>query len=63
VSNLSIQRPIEPGGSNEPEEKAARLAALHVKGAPLQLFNVRDAGSAKSILDARAKAIATPQED
>jgi hypothetical protein len=22
-------------------EKAARLAALHVKGAPLQLFNVR----------------------
>ena len=44
-------------------KKAALLTTLHVKGPLLQLFNVRDAGSAKSILDARAKAIATPQED
>ena len=40
-------------------EKAARFAELHVKGAPLLLFNAWDAGSAKSILDAGAKAIAT----
>src|SRR6202048_4025915 len=39
--------------------KAARFAELHVKGAPLLLYNVWDAGSAKSILDAGAKAIAT----
>ena len=40
-------------------EKAARFAALHVKGAPLLLYNAWDAGTAKSILDAGAKAIAT----
>jgi hypothetical protein len=39
--------------------KAARFAELHVKGAPLLLYNAWDAGSAKSILDAGAKAIAT----
>ena len=39
--------------------KAARFAALHVKGAPLLLYNAWDAGSAQSILDAGAKAIAT----
>jgi len=40
-------------------EKAARFAALHVKGAPLLLYNAWDAGSAKSIVEAGAKAIAT----
>jgi 2-methylisocitrate lyase-like PEP mutase family enzyme len=40
-------------------EKAARFAALHVKGAPVLLYNAWDAGSAQSILDAGAKAIAT----
>jgi 2-methylisocitrate lyase-like PEP mutase family enzyme len=40
-------------------EKAARFAELHVKGAPLLLYNAWDAGSAKSILGAGAKAIAT----
>jgi 2-methylisocitrate lyase-like PEP mutase family enzyme len=40
-------------------EKAARFAALHVKGAPLLLYNAWDAGSAQSILDAGAQAIAT----
>jgi 2-methylisocitrate lyase-like PEP mutase family enzyme len=40
-------------------EKAARFAALHVRGAPLVLYNAWDAGSAKSILSAGAKAIAT----
>jgi len=40
-------------------EKAARFFELHVKGAPLVLYNAWDAGSAKSILDAGAQAIGT----
>jgi 2-methylisocitrate lyase-like PEP mutase family enzyme len=40
-------------------EKARRFAELHVVGAPLVLYNAWDAGSAKSIADAGAKAIAT----
>src|SRR5262249_31348840 len=40
-------------------DKARRFAELHVKSAPLLLFNAWDAGSAKSILAAGAKAIAT----
>ena len=40
-------------------EKAKRFAELHVKGKPLLLYNAWDAGSAKSILDAGAQAIAT----
>jgi len=40
-------------------EKAVRFAGLHVKGAPLLLYNAWDAGSAKAIRDAGAKAIAT----
>ena len=40
-------------------DKAERFAELHVKGAPLLLYNAWDAGSAKSILAAGAQAIAT----
>src|ERR1700676_774532 len=40
-------------------EKVARFAELHVKGAPLILYNAWDAGSAKAIVEAGAKAIAT----
>jgi 2-methylisocitrate lyase-like PEP mutase family enzyme len=40
-------------------ERAKRFAALHVKGAPLLLFNAWDAGSAKAIVEAGAKAVAT----
>jgi len=40
-------------------EKVARFSELHVKGAPLMLYNAWDAGSAKSILDAGAQAIGT----
>jgi 2-methylisocitrate lyase-like PEP mutase family enzyme len=40
-------------------EKAARFAEFHVRGAPLLLYNAWDAGTAKAILDAGAKAIAT----
>ena len=40
-------------------EKAKRFAELHVKGKPLLLYNAWDAGSAKAILAAGARAIAT----
>jgi 2-methylisocitrate lyase-like PEP mutase family enzyme len=40
-------------------EKAKRFAGLHVKGKPLLLYNAWDAGSAKAILAAGSKAIAT----
>jgi 2-methylisocitrate lyase-like PEP mutase family enzyme len=40
-------------------EKAELFAKLHVKGNPLVLYNAWDAGSAKAILGAGAKAIAT----
>jgi 2-methylisocitrate lyase-like PEP mutase family enzyme len=40
-------------------EKAALFAKLHVKGNPLVLYNAWDAGSAKAILEAGGKAIAT----
>ena len=40
-------------------DKARAFAALHVPGDPLILFNAWDAGSAKAIADAGAKAIAT----
>jgi 2-methylisocitrate lyase-like PEP mutase family enzyme len=32
--------------------KAKEFAALHVKGTPVVLYNVWDAGSAKAIVDA-----------
>jgi 2-methylisocitrate lyase-like PEP mutase family enzyme len=40
-------------------EKAKRFAKLHVKGKPILLYNAWDAGSAKAILEAGAKAVAT----
>lgn len=41
------------------KEKAELFTSLHVKGNPLILFNIWDAGSAKAVADAGAKAIAT----
>jgi 2-methylisocitrate lyase-like PEP mutase family enzyme len=41
------------------KDKAARFAELHVKGTPLALYNVWDAGSAKAVAQAGAPAIAT----
>ena len=41
------------------KERADRFRDLHVKGNPLILFNIWDAGSAKAIEEAGAKAIAT----
>jgi 2-methylisocitrate lyase-like PEP mutase family enzyme len=40
-------------------EKTTRFAELHVPGSPLLLYNAWDAGSAKAIVDAGAKAVAT----
>jgi len=40
-------------------DKARLFAALHVKGRPLVLTNIWDAGSAKAVADAGADAIAT----
>ena len=40
-------------------DKYRAFAALHVPGNPVILFNVWDAGSAKAVADAGAKAIAT----
>ena len=40
-------------------DKARRFNALHVAGAPLVLFNAWDAGSARAVAGAGAKAVAT----
>ena len=40
-------------------EKAQEFARLHKKGEPLILFNIWDAGSAKAVTEAGAKALAT----
>jgi 2-methylisocitrate lyase-like PEP mutase family enzyme len=39
--------------------RAVRFAELHIKGEPLALYNVWDAGSAKAVAQAGAQAIAT----
>ena len=40
-------------------DKAKQFIELHVKGVPIILYNAWDAGSAKAIVDAGAKAVAT----
>ncbi|MEW9919434.1 isocitrate lyase/phosphoenolpyruvate mutase family protein [Marimonas sp. MJW-29] len=40
-------------------EKCQAFRALHVKGAPLVLWNIWDAGSAKAVAEAGARAVAT----
>src|SRR5262245_32012917 len=41
------------------QEKAKTFKGLHVKGNPLIIFNIWDAGSARAVQDIGAKAIAT----
>lgn len=41
------------------KEKAELFASLHIKGDPVILYNIWDAGSAKAVADSGAKAIAT----
>ncbi|KXK07283.1 MAG: Methylisocitrate lyase [Acidobacteria bacterium OLB17] len=43
----------------EQTDKAATFAKLHIKGDPLVLFNIWDAGSAVAVAESGAKAIAT----
>ncbi len=45
--------------NNEQTKKAKTFEALHVKGEPVVLYNIWDAGSAKCITNAGAKALAT----
>jgi methylisocitrate lyase len=45
--------------NHEQQQSAQRFRALHVSGDPLVLFNVWDAGSAKTLAKAGAKALAT----
>ena len=40
-------------------EKAKAFGALHKKGEPIVLYNIWDAGTAKAVADAGAKALAT----
>ncbi|WP_299043951.1 isocitrate lyase/phosphoenolpyruvate mutase family protein [uncultured Tateyamaria sp.] len=40
-------------------DKAAAFAALHVPGTPVVLYNIWDAGSARAVTDAGARAVAT----
>ncbi|WP_338766664.1 isocitrate lyase/phosphoenolpyruvate mutase family protein [Massilia sp. METH4] len=44
---------------NQQQERARHFASLHRKGDPLKLYNAWDAGSAKAIAGAGAKAIGT----
>ena len=44
---------------SDQREKAEAFAALHVKGDPIILFNIWDAGGAKAVAEAGAKAVAT----
>jgi 2-methylisocitrate lyase-like PEP mutase family enzyme len=46
-------------GKTSQSSKAQQFRALHIKGAPLILFNVWDPGSAKAVASAQARAIAT----
>lgn len=46
-------------GFMEQSQKALTFAALHKKGAPVVLYNIWDAGSAKSVAATGASAIAT----
>jgi 2-methylisocitrate lyase-like PEP mutase family enzyme len=55
-TNRALKRELESMNS---ADRARRFAALHVKGHPLVLTNIWDAGSAKAVTDAGASAIAT----
>src|SRR5690348_12854390 len=57
-SNRPPSHSIEEDAMNQ-REKAECFAGLHVKGRPVVLYNAWDAGSAKAIVTAGARAIAT----
>jgi 2-methylisocitrate lyase-like PEP mutase family enzyme len=59
VCDFTIVQSIERRMTVSQTKKAKQFAALHVKGTPVILYNAWDAGSAKTIVDAGAEAIAT----
>ena len=44
---------------NDQKSRATAFAALHIKGEPVVLFNIWDAGSARTVEEAGAQALAT----
>ena len=59
VCDFTIEQSLNGRMTVNQTKKARQFAALHVKGTPLILYNAWDAGSAKTIVDAGATAIAT----
>jgi 2-methylisocitrate lyase-like PEP mutase family enzyme len=59
VGDFTIEQSLNGRMTVNQTKKAKLFAALHVKGTPLILYNAWDAGSAKTIVDAGATAIAT----
>jgi 2-methylisocitrate lyase-like PEP mutase family enzyme len=59
VCDFTIEQSLNGRMTVSQTKKAKEFAALHVKGTPLILYNAWDAGSAKTIVDAGATAIAT----
>jgi 2-methylisocitrate lyase-like PEP mutase family enzyme len=59
VCDFTIVQSAERRMTVSQTKKAKQFAALHVKGTPVILYNAWDAGSAKTIVDAGAEAIAT----
>jgi 2-methylisocitrate lyase-like PEP mutase family enzyme len=57
--DASVRWHDEEIGMVSQTEKYAAFAALHVPGDPLILFNIWDAGSARAVAEAGAKALAT----
>ena len=59
VYDFTIEQSMNGRMTVSQTKKAKQFAALHVKGTPVILYNAWDAGSAKTIVDAGATAIAT----
>ena len=59
VGDFTIEQSLNGRMTVSQTKKAKQFVALHVKGTPLILYNAWDAGSAKTIVDAGAEAIAT----
>jgi 2-methylisocitrate lyase-like PEP mutase family enzyme len=59
VCDFTIEQSMNGRMTVSQTKKAKQFAALHVKGTPVILYNAWDAGSAKTIVDAGATAIAT----
>lgn len=56
---INLVRCFEQNAMPTRTEKAEAFAGLHIKGEPLVLFNIWDAGSAVAVAEGGAKAIAT----